>query len=288
MGSANEIDLRWVRDWVTEAGRIALDYRFQADVRFKDDGTPTTSADREIESYLLDRIGQRYPHHQILGEEGDPRQGEGDFIWAIDPIDGSRAFASGLPVWGISVGVLWHGEAHAGVFFMPALGEMYWGSSEGAFCNGKPMLQPRGMGFENSLAFMAVPSNVHRLYEVNFPRIRSLGSTAAHLVYVARGAAIGALTRRVKIWDIAGVLPILEQTGCTLIYLSGKPFHASDLLGSCSAAEPLVAAHSSLIERVRTCFSVRQGQQMAEPPDCMARPTCSFGKRSKESAAPSL
>ena len=258
--SSEAIDLRLVRGWIAEAGRIALSHCHQVDVRFKSDGTPTTTADRKVEAFLLDRISGRYPHHQIIAEEGGVHAGNQEFVWVIDPIDGTRVFASGLPIWGISIGVLWCGEPYAGAFFMPALGEMYWGSSEGAFCNGRPMLRHSSMNFDNPLAFMAVPSNAHQVYEIDFPRARSLGSTAAHLIYVAGGTAIGALTRRVRIWDIAGVLPILEQTGSTLVYLSGESFQARNLLNGCLAAEPIVAAHFGLIERVRTSFQVRQQQ----------------------------
>jgi myo-inositol-1(or 4)-monophosphatase len=257
--SSDAIDLSLVREWVAEAGCIALSHHHQVDVRFKDDGTPTTSADREIESYLLGRLSEYYPHHQIIGEEGGVHTGDSDFVWAIDPIDGSRAFASGLPVWGISVGVLRCGGPYAGVFYMPAVEEMYWSDGGRSFCNGSPISRRSSVRFDDPLTFLAVPSNAHHVYEIEFPRVRSLGSTTAHLVYVARGAAIGALTRRVKIWDLAGVLPILNQTGVSLVYLSGAPFDICAIVNGKPAPEPIVAAHTDVIDRVRNSIRMRRG-----------------------------
>ena len=112
---------------------------------------------------------------------------------------------------------------------MPAVGDLFWGNADGAFYNGQPLLPRDTASLDDPLAFLAVPSNAHLLYNISFGRLRSLGSVAAHLTYVARGAAIGALTRRVKLWDLAGVLPILKHTGIELRYLSGAPFDVRDL-----------------------------------------------------------
>lgn len=245
------IDLSLIREWLKQAGDVALSRRDDIAVNLKADNTPLTAIDLQIETFLLDCISQHYPHHRVITEEGGIYPGDSEFVWIIDPIDGTRAFASGLPIWGISIGVLWKAKPYLGAFYMPALREMYWGSAEGAFCNSLPISRRSTAEFDDPLVFFAVPSDAHRLYKVNFPRLRSLGSTAAHLVYVARGAAIGALTRKVKIWDLAGVLPILNQMGITLLYLSGKPFCIGELLDGRATPEPIVAAPSNLIQRVR-------------------------------------
>lgn len=249
------IDLELIKAWLKQAGEIALARRDNLDTNLKKDGTPVTTADHDVETFLIERISGHYPHHRIITEEGGIYAGDGEFVWVIDPIDGTRAYASGLPIWGISIGVLRRSQPYLGTFYLPALGELYWGSSRGAFCNSRPLARQAGLSFDNPLAFMAVPSNAHRVYHINFPRLRSLGSVAAHLIYVARGAALGAVTRRIKIWDIAGVLPILDQTGSVLSYLSGRPFQAAELLDGQLTPEPLVvAAHAGLLEPVRACF----------------------------------
>lgn len=253
----DDIDIERIRAWVLEAGRIALTHHRRRGLRFKDDGTPATSADEAIESYLRNRISERYPQHQIIGEEKDRERGnECAFTWIIDPIDGTRAFASGLPIWGISVGVLKEGKPHTGVFYMPAVDEIYSANASGAFCNDYSLSTPSPADLEDPLTFLAVPSNAHLEYDIAYPRVRSLGSTAAHLAYVARGAAIGALTRHVKIWDLAGVLPLLNQTDIALTYLSGAPFDIRELIDGSPTPEPLVAAGQDFIDRIRNRIRV--------------------------------
>ena len=186
----------------------------------------------------------------MLAEEGSSRPGS-DFTWIIDPIDGTRAFASGLPVWGISVGVFYQGYPYAGVFYMPATREMHWGNNTQAFCNDRELFPKYALDIDSPLAFIAVPSNAHRHYEISFNRLRSLGSTTAHLAYVARHVAVAALTRQIYLWDIASVLPILNATGVGLIYLSGKPLELSALMDGSLSPEPVVAAPIDIIEDVR-------------------------------------
>ena len=251
------IDLRLVRKWLKEAGKFALTQRNLLSTELKADGTPVTNIDLQIESMLVDHISQTYPDHQILSEEGNSHSNNCEFLWTIDPIDGTRVYISGLPVWGISVGILKQGNPYAGAFFMPATGEMYWGIGDKGFFNNQPMPLQNNIDMQNSLAFIAVPSNTHRHYEISFNRLRSLGSTTAHLAYVARGVAMAALTRRIYLWDLAAVLPLLKATGISLVYLSGKAFDPHELLDGRPAPEPLVAASASIIEEVRSLIKMK-------------------------------
>jgi fructose-1,6-bisphosphatase/inositol monophosphatase family enzyme len=251
------IDLRLVRKWLKEAGKFALAQRNLLRTDLKTDGTPVTDVDLHIESLLVDHISQTYPDHQILSEEGNSHSNNSEFLWTIDPIDGTRVYISGLPVWGISVGIFKQGSPYAGVFFMPATQEMYWGVGDKGFFNNQPMPLQNNIDMQNSLAFIAVPSNAHKHYEISFGRLRSLGSTTAHLAYVARGVAMAALTRRIYIWDLAAVLPLLKATGIGLVYLSGKAFDPHELLDGRPSPEPIVAAPVNIIEEVRTLIQVK-------------------------------
>jgi fructose-1,6-bisphosphatase/inositol monophosphatase family enzyme len=138
-----------------------------------------------------------------------------------------------------------------GAVYLPAMGEMYWADEGGAFRNGE-RLSPRPLpSLEDPLAFLAVPSNAHRRYEIDLPRLRSLGSTAAHLVYVAASSCVGALTRWVSIWDVAGALPFFPHAGVAARYLSGAPFVVAPLLDGVSFPEPLLVARADLMEEIR-------------------------------------
>jgi len=264
--SNQEIDLDFIRACLREAGELALalrEVRERGQMAFalKADRTPVTAVDRQVEKLLIERIQARYPDHLILSEEsglhpGNTQAGESEYAWALDPIDGTRAFASGLPVWGISAGVLRNGRPYAGSFYLPMTGELYSGTTEAAWYNRQRLPRLEGVDPFSPLAFLAVPSEFHLQFKVTAPRIRSMGSTAAHLAYVASGAAAGMLTRSTSLWDIAGVLPLAQAAGVELRYLSGRPFDPAELLGGESIHEPLLASHPAVFEVLRGWIQV--------------------------------
>ncbi len=100
---------------------------------------PVTKADRGAEQAIRSLIEARYPEHQIFGEEFGRKQTNSPFEWVLDPIDGTRAFISGLPTWGTLIGLRHHGEPVIGVIDQPYVGERYLGWTTGATLNGKPI-----------------------------------------------------------------------------------------------------------------------------------------------------
>jgi myo-inositol-1(or 4)-monophosphatase len=254
------VDIDRVRQWVTDAGRIAISRSADRSVVLKSDLTPVTEIDRQVEAFLLDQIDRQYPGHGVLAEEGSSRPGS-DFTWIIDPIDGTRAFASGLPIWGIAMGVFHLGEPYAGVFYMPVTGDLFWGSREQAFHNDRPLIPQEKVDLRSPLAFIAVPSSFHRYFDTSFHRLRSLGSATAHLAYVAHGLATATVTRRVRIWDLAAVLPYLGVSRTQLVNLNGDAFHAEDLLHGEIASQPLIAAHESIIDEILKCIKIKPGEE---------------------------
>jgi myo-inositol-1(or 4)-monophosphatase len=94
---------------------------------------PVTAADRDVEALIRERLGQAFPGSPIVGEEDGFTPGSGPWSWIIDPIDGTRAFISGVPAWGVLVGLLKGGEPRAGIVRQPYLSETYVGSAGGAF-----------------------------------------------------------------------------------------------------------------------------------------------------------
>lgn len=251
------IDPQMLCDWVTEAGAIALALQRKYTMSLKRDLTPVTSADMDVETFLLERIRRHDPQSGILSEETGLRPGQGPFTWVLDPIDGTRAFAGGLPIWGILLGLLEKGEPRAGVFYMPALGDLYWADGQTATRNGVPVACTGDLAMDHPLAYIAVGSNSHLRYDIDYPRLRSLGSTAAHLVYIACSTAVASLTRRVNLWDVAGVLPLLAHCGVYVAYFSGKPFEAQALMRGERMPEPILAARPAVWNDVRRAIHPR-------------------------------
>jgi fructose-1,6-bisphosphatase/inositol monophosphatase family enzyme len=250
------MDLKQVKAWAREAGQIALDGYSAPEVRRKADHSYVTSADEAIEQLVRARIKQAYPEHGIVGEEDSGFQTEAEYLWALDPIDGTGAFVAGLPVWGISIGLLHHGQPVLGVFYLPALGEWYEAGLDGpARFNGRPIEVMREHLLD-SQSYICVPSDVHRRYRIDYPgKVRSLGSMAAYVCLVARGSAAGAVVGRPKLWDIAASMAILERAGGELRLLpSGALLDLGPMLAGAPAPSTVIAgspaATAMLLERV--------------------------------------
>ncbi len=240
-------DVIEIQGWLRQAGEIALQSLSTLKFSFKADHSPVTDAEFRIENLFLEKISKKFPSHRVLTEEQGVADGNGrgDFLWALDPVDGTKSFLRGLPTWGISLGLLYQAKPVAGFFYVPAVDEMFWGTAEGAFMNDLPL--PRQVTYEESLTFLAVPANTHLRYRIEFPRLQAFGSTALHLSYLARGIAAGVLTRRINLWDIAGFLPIMDYLGISYQYLSGQPIETSALLNGQKTPEPILAAYPEML-----------------------------------------
>ena len=122
------------------AGRLTLGY-FQAGVQaeYKSDDTPVTEADRRAEALIRRRIEKRFPDHAILGEEHGEKTARGSAMrWIIDPIDGTKAFIRGVPLYAVLIGLEIDGRCEVGVAYFPALDDMiYAASGTGCFWNGR-------------------------------------------------------------------------------------------------------------------------------------------------------
>ena len=122
-----------------EAGRLTLGYFGTEAARpeFKADDTPVTVADREAEKLMRDRIGARYPEHAVLGEEFGETEGS-DHRWVLDPIDGTKSFVRGVPLYGVLIGLEIRDVCEVGAAYFPAIEEMVCAATgEGCFLNGR-------------------------------------------------------------------------------------------------------------------------------------------------------
>jgi myo-inositol-1(or 4)-monophosphatase len=253
------MDLTRVHNWAEEAGEIALHYFNMVEARIKADRSVVTAADEEIEALLRKRIRAAYPKHAIIGEEQGGVSDDAEYLWALDPVDGTSGFVQGLPIWGISIGLLRGNEPILGCFYMPLLREWYEAGIDGpATFNGTPMATAT-TNLLDSEAWICVPSNSHRRYQIDFPgKTRSLGSMAAYLCYVARGTAVGAIVGRPHLWDIAAGLAILRRAGGDLHLLgSGAPVDLPGMIAGKPVREPLIAGSQAAIRMLRARVKTR-------------------------------
>ncbi len=248
--SLPELNTRWIAQLVRQAGQIGLRHFNHTRVERKEDRSLVTEADREIERFLVEQLDQRFPGWAFLGEEYG-LQGSSEYLWAIDPIDGTAAFSGGLPVWGVSVGLLQGERAVAGWFYLPLTDELYAAGPSGPATWNDRLIQVATEARLDRNALITAPSDVHRYFELTWPgKVRSLGSVAAHIAYVARGTALGSLVGRPSLWDIAGALAVLQRAGGVARTLSGRAWQLGPMLSGGKGPEPMVVAAPQVLDAV--------------------------------------
>jgi len=245
-------ELLKVKNIVKDAGKIALQHFNKVTGYTKSDGTLVSNVDFTIESFLITNLKNVFGEINIIGEES----GCGSFkvalpiTIAIDPLDGTAAFLSGLPVWAISIGIFFHREITSGVIYLPLLDELYWYDGKYSYWGDKvlPVLSSsEELGSED---FLAVPSDAHRSLDLRgfAGKTRSMGSIAAHLVYVAKGVAKGAIVKGYP-WDLAGGFAILKGVkGCCEYVFSDRGVELFSLFPSSPVPEPIIATSFNLIK----------------------------------------
>jgi histidinol phosphatase-like enzyme (inositol monophosphatase family) len=216
-----------------QAGKITLRH-FQSDLAVdrKADESPVTIADREAEAFMRAAIAARYPGHAVLGEEeGLSGDSGASHQWILDPIDGTKTFIRGVPLYGVMVGLVRDGAPVLGVVNMPALGEIvYAASGAGCWLNGRPCRASAVSTLRDSLVVATAAHGYDQYGKAEaFRRIlgaaglfRTWGDCYGHLL-VAMGRAEVALDPIMNIWDAAALLPILQEAGGSFSDWQGRP-----------------------------------------------------------------
>ena len=222
------VDAAW------QAGKITLAY-FQTGtaVERKADASPVTLADRQAEEKLRECIQRSFPDHGMLGEEFGESPGRTPYRWILDPLDGTRSFIQGVPLYGVLVGLEHAGRAILGVVNFPALGEtMYAAKGEGCYWNGRRAGVSAVSRWEEAVV---LATDVRSLYQqgcgpvfealqANTRLQRTWGDCYGHML-VATGRAEVMLDPILKIWDCAALQPILEEAGGTFTDWNGTATH---------------------------------------------------------------
>lgn len=255
----DDIDIEEVIGWAREGGAIARRSFRNVVGQRKADRTWVTEADVAIEQALVARLAERYPDHGIIGEEQTRRGLDHEFLWALDPLDGTAVFLAGLPTWGVSLGLLRHGEPYLGVIYLPLLDDCYWSLPGGpAFLNGQPIHVAPPHEWDGD-DWIATPSNIHRRYDIDFVgKTRSIGATVGSFCYVARGSAVGGLASHFAIWDVAAGIAILQASGGVALGLSGTQLDTRRLLDGRAHDEPVLIGAPAHVQALRAVVRPRE------------------------------
>ena len=220
-----------------EAGLITLQYFRKDDlnVELKCDDTPVTVADRQAELYLRGRIAAMFPNDAILGEEFPEQSGTSGFRWILDPVDGTKSFIHGVPIYSTLVAVEYEGQSVLGVIRIPALGEcVYAARGLGAWhVEGDQAPRPARVSQCSSLSQATFVTSEVLSFDKHerraaFDRLQSTarltrtwGDGYGYLM-VATGRADVMVDPIMALWDAASLPPILEEAGGTFTDWKGN------------------------------------------------------------------
>ncbi len=215
-----------------EAGAVLGKYfvgRGALNVKYKDkrESDPVTNADTECQELLVRAIRERFPEHGILGEENEDKQREespaSEFVWVLDPLDGTRNFLNGMPIYASSIGVLHRGVPIAGAMFIPWPSDgggivLHARRGGGAFAGDEPVSvfvsdEPK------SNRLVTLPAYFGSMYRFQKPmrdkvgEMRVMGSIAYEMAMTAMGVLQYSITSSPHLWDVAGGAILVAEAG---------------------------------------------------------------------------
>ncbi|MBD1870398.1 inositol monophosphatase [Cyanobacteria bacterium FACHB-471] len=222
--------LGFAEDLTDRVGQQLLSSFGQSQATEKADGSLVTRADQWADAELREAIATRFPEHGVLSEEVEHIFPNNDWCWIIDPIDGTTNYARGIPLWGISLGLLYQGTPVFGYVHLPPLASSFhgfwYGSSgltgpTGAFLNHKPIQASSEDPSPTHLFNLCARST--DVFKQPLPcKARMLGVATYNLLTISAGAALGGVEATPKIWDISAVWAIAQTAGATWVALDDQ------------------------------------------------------------------
>jgi histidinol-phosphatase len=209
----------------------------------KPDDSPVTIADKECEKLIARLLEESFPDDGILGEEGSRKESKNGRRWIIDPIDGTRDFVRGNPLWSVLIALEKDGVVEAGVVHLPLMGNTCWGSRGGGSFRNDVRLRVSSIDKPenavisiNSLNRIEDTSFLHKMTSLlnSFWAFRCLGGTPDAMM-LAAGRMDVWIEPRVAPWDMAAAQVILEEAGAKFFAFSGK---RTIYEGNCVACTP--------------------------------------------------
>jgi myo-inositol-1(or 4)-monophosphatase len=247
-----------------EAGALLRDYFGRVAVEYKGEVDLVTEADRRSEALVVGRIKERWPGHDIMGEEGTRHEQGSEWKWYVDPLDGTTNFAHGFPVFCVSIGLERTGELEAGVVYDPLRDELFAAErGKGATLNGETIAVSQIAALNESLVGTGFPSfkrhqspNIHFYHQITLRThgVRRAGSAALDLACVASGRFEGFWEFNLNPWDVAAGVLLVREAGGQVTDMAGRPYDhrkPSDTLASNGRVHAALLAEFDAIQSGR-------------------------------------
>lgn len=248
------MDLGPYRDFMVElaqkSGDFIRPYFANPDlaVELKADETPVTIADRGAEELLRGRIKRRYPAHGIIGEEYGSENEDAEFVWVLDPIDGTKAFTTAVPLFGTLIALLHNGQPILGCINQPVLNQLLIGDNTETTLNGRPVRVRNTASFaEATLLVTDTLSVAQHQNGAAFDSlagqcrlVRTWGDCYGYFL-VATGWADIACDPVMNPWDIAALIPVIRgANGIITDWQGGDPMNAASTVAATPLLHPQV------------------------------------------------
>lgn len=219
-------------------------------VDLKSDQSPVTAADTGAEELMRGMIKRKFPGHGILGEEGGTEHPDAEFVWVLDPIDGTHSFTAAVPLFGTLIALLHRGQPVLGCIHQPVLRQLLVGDNATALMNGRPVRTRATRRIEKATLLTSDPVVLARPecrgYALLMGRAklaRTWGDCYGHLL-VATGWADVIYDPVMNLWDIAALVPIIRGAGGIITDARGGPAYPAASTVSAANAE----LHGQVIE----------------------------------------
>ena len=238
------------RDFLTElahaSAEVILPYfgRHDVGLEMKSDESPVTLADRGAEEAMRRLIERRFPGHGIVGEEFGTVRGDAEFVWVLDPIDGTKSFISAVPLFGTLIGLLHEGRPVLGCIHQPVLRQLMIGDGTTTTLNGTPVRVREGVPLGQATVLFSDPIHPAKYQDggrfatvcETARLVRSWGDCYGYLL-VAAGWADVMLDPIMNPWDLQPIVPIIRGAGGVVTDWQGGPADRMEA-NSCIAAAP--------------------------------------------------
>lgn len=243
---------------LADAAALAIQPYFRSNPEVMDKGghlfDPVTVADQSAERAMRELIHARYPSHGVLGEEEEAVIGSSGLTWVLDPIDGTRAFITGLPLWGTLIALNDGQGPVLGVMNQPFTGERYVGNPSGAWRNGIPLKTRSCDGLSSAILMCTTPDMFktperREAFESVATKVRLLrfGGDCYAYCMLASGFVDAIVESSLKPYDVQALIPIIEGAGGVITTWDGLPAQHGGSVVACG--DPRL--HAQLIELLR-------------------------------------
>ncbi len=194
---------------------------------------PVTAADKGAEAEIRRLIAAHYPEHGVIGEEYGADRPDAEFVWVLDPIDGTRAFIAGLPLWTTLIGLRWQGQAVLGSIGQPFIGEVFIGDARGSRLltpSAEIALKTRPCSSLSQAVIATTDPYLFKDAEAGawndlraVVRLARYGCDAYAYAMVAMGRLDGVVETGLKAWDVESAIPVLAGAGGFVADWRGQP-----------------------------------------------------------------